>query len=229
MSYDYVKAKVLNIRGGPAPGNAVNSRSMARAGQSVPDNLDPEILLLARESFADDEQTEQRHELSTRRRVASSRRHLRLAMARIPEVERHVLDLHFRELSRGRIAEILGVSQPAVTYRLARAQARLAWVVGTGALFTARDARQALSARFDPQTTSLLALYWSTTSVVRAGRILGVKKATALYRLTRAIRRLPEMAAQDRRLRRFAEGFAALMLAGPILDETLDCRGRRKA
>ena len=139
--------------------------------------------------------------------------HLDAMIAKLPLVEQDIVHLVHAGKYQWEIAEILGVTQCAISHRLHRAAQRLRWIAGPGSLFTSEDMvrdEAILLHALEPQQVEYLRVFWETTSFARTGERLGHRhtKHTHLKVMT-AYRRL--MASTDPALTIYQDGFTQLL------------------
>ena len=118
---------------------------------------------------------------------------LRPLFDRLPPVEADFLELHFFErLRQTQIADIFGVSQPTVCYRLKRAIERLRYLVSSDeAPLDFERMSQDLRAFFaDPFDADIVVVFCQTTCQTGTAARLGVTQGKVRHRLLRSIRNL---------------------------------------
>lgn len=120
---------------------------------------------------------------------------LRPLFDRLPPVEADFLDLHFfQRLRQTQIAEIFGVSQPTVCYRLKRAVQRLKYLVSEGETIEDFEAMREHLLRFfsDPFDAEVMTVFCQTTCQTGTAARLGVTQGKVRHRLLRSLKALQE-------------------------------------
>lgn len=102
-------------------------------------------------------------------------------LARLPAQEADSLALYVSgepPRAQHEVGAILGVTQAATGYRIARGLQRLRWMVGVGAWFTESQLRRALGEVIpDPQNVEMLIAFWSCGNYAETGRRVGIPDA----------------------------------------------------
>ena len=109
-------------------------------------------------------------------------------LARIPEREADLIDLYFLHLKRqADIASIFGVTQAAVSYRLARGLERIKFLLSIPQV-TEEQLRADLAAVFENQIdVDILAGMWTTTCQSEVANRLGLTQGRVRHRFFRAV------------------------------------------
>jgi predicted DNA-binding protein (UPF0251 family) len=117
---------------------------------------------------------------------------VREILALLPPREADFVELYyFKKLRQTDIAEIFGVSQPTVCYRLARAVARIRFLLGLPDNIEVSSMEADLSSLLtDPLDVQILLLMWQTTCQSEVAKRLGVSQGLVRHRFLRAISRM---------------------------------------
>lgn len=128
---------------------------------------------------------------------------VRHILPQLPPREADFVELYyFKKLRQTDIAEIFGVSQPTVCYRLARAAARIRFLLDlpqVDAAVLEADLSGLLREILDVQ---IMLLMWETTCQSEVAKRLGVSQGLVRHRFLRAVKRL-ETAQHDNYVRLF--------------------------
>ena len=110
----------------------------------------------------------------------------------LPAREADFVELYyFKKLRQTDIAEIFGVSQPTVCYRLARAAARIRFLLGLPDDVNIDGMEADLSSLLpDPLDVQIMLLMWQTTCQSEVAKRLGVSQGLVRHRFLRAISRM---------------------------------------
>jgi predicted transcriptional regulator len=116
---------------------------------------------------------------------------VREILAQIPPREADFVDLYFfKKLRQTDIAEIFGVSQPTVSYRLTRATARIRFLLEIPTIGR-DDLEKTLSEILsDPLDISIMLFMWETTCQSEVAKRLGVSQGLVRHRFLRSLRRM---------------------------------------
>lgn len=121
-------------------------------------------------------------------------RHL---FGRLPPAEADALELRELGKTEQEIASIFGVSQQAISRRVARAQARLRFLAQwPGTDLDISQVRAALAPHFEAAEVSAVVCYLQTTSQSATARLGGETQPTARRRLSQVISDLERLAPQ---------------------------------
>jgi DNA-directed RNA polymerase specialized sigma subunit len=118
---------------------------------------------------------------------------IRGIMDELPPREADFIDLYFfRHLKQTDIAQIFGVSQPTVCYRLQRATARIQFIFQLPDI-NVRSLEDALGgALTDDLDVQIMSLMYQTTCQSEVAKRLGVSQGLVRHRFIRSIKRLRE-------------------------------------
>lgn len=109
----------------------------------------------------------------------------------LPPREADFVELYyFKKLRQTDIAEIFGVSQPTVCYRLARAAARIRFLLGLPEVVVDDMEADLSSLLTDPLDVQIMLLMWQTTCQSEVAKRLGVSQGLVRHRFLRAISRM---------------------------------------
>lgn len=195
--------------GGP-PGGEPYTVPLTAAHASVMADSAPDALelLIAREDGAPDDEP---GGLPPGRARAMLSRYLEL----IPALEADAIELYFlRGLPQPSVAEILGMTQQAVSYRILRGIQRVRWHHQYGGLFRAEEliaeAPRLRRHGVSPARVQMLATLWTTglfSEVARRHRVSADQARDACLGALKAMRRLVEQG--HGRYRRYVTGLDA--------------------
>ena len=116
---------------------------------------------------------------------------VRDALHHIPSREADFIDLYvFKKRKQTDIAAIFGVSQPTVSYRLKRAEARIRYLIELPSLEPGELERVLERVLEDPLDVKIMLLMFQTTCQSEAAKQLGVSQGLVRHRFIRAIGRL---------------------------------------
>lgn len=109
----------------------------------------------------------------------------------LPDREADFVELYyFRHINQTDIAEIFGVSQPTVCYRLQRATKRLQFLLELPDI-SKTQLTDAMTGIFDDDLdVQIMLLMWETTCQSEAAGRLGVSQGLVRHRFLRSVRRL---------------------------------------
>lgn len=141
----------------------------------------------------------------------------------LPPTEADFVDLYyFRHLKQTDIAEIFGVSQPTVCYRLQRAARRIQFLLSLPPVEDGEIEAVLTSFLEDPLDTRIMLLMYQTTCQSEVAKQLGVSQGFVRHRFIRSIARM-EKEIQRRRevVERGDDALDLLMEWGAL--EALDC------
>lgn len=139
---------------------------------------------------------------------------------RIPPMEADVVQLYFGlGKPESDIAEIFGVSQAGLAYRLKRALTRLRWLWSVPHFSAGDLLRDLPSYSFHEFDVALLVHMWETTSVSEVGRRLGATQSKTRYCFLRLTSRLLQLANSESAVAPYAAYFHAVRMRPGILWE----------
>lgn len=117
---------------------------------------------------------------------------------RIPEKEADIIQLYFlNEKRQADIAEIFGVTQAAISYRLARGIRRLKFLLDIISV-SEEDLRRDLPKVFeDPIDVDILVGMWSITCQSKVAKVLNLTQGRVRHRFFKAVTLLQEAAGDD--------------------------------
>ena len=116
---------------------------------------------------------------------------VRDALGFIPTREADFIDLYvFKKRKQTDIAAIFGVSQPTVSYRLKRAEARIRYLIDLPTLEDGELERVLERVLEDPLDIKIMLLMFETTCQSEAAKQLGVSQGLVRHRFLRAIGKL---------------------------------------
>lgn len=111
------------------------------------------------------------------------------ALDRIPTREADFIDLYvFKKRKQTDIATIFGVSQPTVSYRLKRAEARIKYLIELPNLADGELERVLNDLLEDPLDIQIMLLMYDTTCQSEVAKLLGVSQGLVRHRFLRSIR-----------------------------------------
>jgi hypothetical protein len=181
------------------PGEGYSTAYGLKINDFADPSPNPEDVLLAKEE-GEDEETGYR----SRRRLTRAQIHETLS--RLPARERDALVGYYQGgQPQTLIAERMGISQPEVHRRIARAIQRARWLHGPATWFTSEDIERDLSGKLPDDQVKALAIYWRETSYSAVHKELGIGYARVWQTVKKAI------ASLDGKYRR---GFDALSTTG---------------
>ena len=126
------------------------------------------------------------------------------AMDSLPPREADFVELYyFRRLRQSDIAAIFSVSQPTVCYRLARAAARIRFLLHLPEIDREKMQKELTGFLSDPLDVRILLLMWETTCQSEAAKRLGVSQGLVRHRFLRAVAQMRA----NRRFRRYVKLF----------------------
>lgn len=116
---------------------------------------------------------------------------VRQILPQLPPREADFVELYyFKKLRQTDIAEIFGVSQPTVCYRLARAAARIRFLLGLPEVKVENMEAELSGLLTDPLDVQIMLLMWETTCQSEVAKRLGVSQGLVRHRFLRAISRM---------------------------------------
>jgi len=116
---------------------------------------------------------------------------VRALLDQLPPREADFVDLYyFRHLNQTDIANIFGVSQPTVCYRLKRATDRIQFLLRLPDI-TKPELEEAMTGFLpDPLDAKIMVLMWETTCQSEVAKRLGVTQGLVRHRFIRAVKRM---------------------------------------
>jgi len=116
---------------------------------------------------------------------------VRALLDQLPPREADFVDLYyFRHLNQTDIANIFGVSQPTVCYRLKRAPDRIQFLLRLPDI-TKPELEEAMTGFLpDPLDAKIMVLMWETTCQSEVAKRLGVTQGLVRHRFIRAVKRM---------------------------------------
>jgi len=118
---------------------------------------------------------------------------VRQVLAQIPPREADFVDLYyFKKLRQTDIAEIFGVSQPTVCYRLSRAADRIRFLMHLPPMEKEEIAADLAGFLSDPLDVRIMVLMWETTCQSEVAKQLGVSQGLVRHRFLRSINRMQD-------------------------------------
>lgn len=116
---------------------------------------------------------------------------VRLMLDALPPIEADFVDLYFfRHIKQTDIAEIFGVSQPTVCYRLQRAIQRIRYLLGVPHVDLATLRRDLESFLSDPMDVDIMIYMYQYSCQSEAAKRLGVTQGLVRHRFIRSIDRM---------------------------------------
>jgi len=159
--------------------------------------------------------------------LGMQREELRRLLGLIPAIEADVIELRLRGVAQREIGAVLGITQAAVSHRIAQAMRRLKWLHESEYLtFSAKEIREALTPLTEVHTTvrwakeatilspidvEILVAYHETANQLHVCARLGIKQPRMRERLIRAV---DQLRLQGTKYERYYRLFAS-MLAHP--------------
>lgn len=118
-------------------------------------------------------------------------------LARIPVRERDLINLYYIQRKRqADMAEIFGVTQAAISYRLDRALQRIKFLLSIPQM-TESDLRTDLPLIFKEIDVNILVGMWDTTCQSEVAERLGLTQGRVRHRFFKAVKTLEKAAEQD--------------------------------
>lgn len=115
----------------------------------------------------------------------------------LPPREADFIDLYFfRHLNQTDIAQIFGVSQPTVCYRLKRATDRIQFLLQLPEI-TEEDLEDALTGIIPPKDVQIMVLMWQTTCQSEVAKRLGKTQGLVRHRFIRSVDRMRQHDGMD--------------------------------
>lgn len=109
----------------------------------------------------------------------------------LPPREADFIELYyFKKLRQTDIAEIFGVSQPTVCYRLTRAASRIRFLLDLPVVNVDKMVSDLSGFLSDPLDVRILLLMWETTCQSEVAKRLGVSQGLVRHRFLRAVNRM---------------------------------------
>ena len=114
-------------------------------------------------------------------------------LALIPPREADFVDLYyFKKLRQTDIAEIFGVSQPTVCYRLSRAADRIRFLMYLPPMEKEEITADLAGFLSDPLDVRIMILMWETTCQSEVAKQLGVSQGLVRHRFLRSVSRMKD-------------------------------------
>jgi DNA-directed RNA polymerase specialized sigma24 family protein len=133
---------------------------------------------------------------------------------RIPEREADLIYLYYIQKKRqADIAEIFGVTQAAISYRLDRGLKRIKFLLRIPSV-TEEDLRRDLPEIFKPIDVDILIGMWQTTCQSQVAENLGLTQGRVRHRFFKAVKTLEEMSKKDEKFNDYAKIFSAISSKG---------------
>lgn len=112
-------------------------------------------------------------------------------MGQLPPREADFVDLYyFRKLKQTDIAQIFGVSQPTVCYRLARAADRLRFLINLPKVDRNQLAKDMAGFLSDSLDVQIMVLMWETTCQSEVAKRLNVSQGLVRHRFLRSLMKM---------------------------------------
>jgi len=125
-------------------------------------------------------------------------------LALIPPREADFVDLYyFKKLRQTDIAEIFGVSQPTVCYRLTRAADRIRFLMYLPPIEKEQMTEDLVGFLSDPLDVRIMILMWETTCQSEVAKKLGVSQGLVRHRFLRSVTRMQD----NERFKKYVELF----------------------
>ncbi len=129
---------------------------------------------------------------------------VRDALASIPSREADFIDLYiFKKRKQTDIAAIFGVSQPTVSYRLKRAEARIRYLIELPVIADGELDRMLEQVLDDPLDIRIMVLMHETTCQSEVAKQLGVSQGLVRHRFIRAIGKLEKVEGYEKYVQLF--------------------------
>jgi len=117
--------------------------------------------------------------------------HVRAVMDQLPPREADFVDLYyFKKLKQTDIAQIFGVSQPTVCYRLARAADRIRFILNLPRVNREEMSNDLASYFTDALDVQIMVLMWETTCQSEVAKQLGVTQGLVRHRFMRTLAKM---------------------------------------
>lgn len=124
---------------------------------------------------------------------------VREVMDKLPPREADFVELYyFKKLKQTDIAEIFGVSQPTVCYRLQRAVARIQFLLAVPDASTDELDAVMRNILTDPLDVRIMVLMYETTCQSEVAKQLGVSQGLVRHRFIRSITRLEKISDMEK-------------------------------
>jgi predicted transcriptional regulator len=151
---------------------------------------------------------------------------LRSLLDRIPARDAYIFSLAYeRGMTQTQIAELLGVSQPAVHYRLQYARWRLAFLVHwPGAELTAADIQRALESYFDGRTIRMLCSFFRSSCHSVTAAEFDLSPGCAETRIATALEIMADLVPKHPELEPYLRAFRELIANRGVLHEAANAR-----
>lgn len=109
----------------------------------------------------------------------------------LPDREADFVDLYyFKRLRQTDIAQIFGVSQPTVCYRLMRAADRIKFLLNLPDISRKKMEKDLTGFLSDPLDVQIMLLMWKTTCQSEVAKQLGVSQGLVRHRFLRSLKRM---------------------------------------
>jgi DNA-directed RNA polymerase specialized sigma subunit len=116
---------------------------------------------------------------------------IRPLLDKLPEREADFIELYyFRRINQTTIAQIFGVSQPTVCYRLKRATSRVKFLLDLPDITQAQVEEKVTQFLSDPLDAQIMSLMFATTCQSEVAKRLGETQGKVRHRFIRAIQRM---------------------------------------
>jgi predicted XRE-type DNA-binding protein len=138
---------------------------------------------------------------------------------RIPQREADLIYLYYIQKKRqADIAEIFGVTQAAISYRLDRGLQRIKFLLSIPEA-SEDDLREDLAEAFEPIDVNILVGMWQTTCQSEVANRLGLTQGRVRHRFFKSVETLKKKAEEDARFEPYHRIFAAICEGFNILRE----------
>ncbi len=129
---------------------------------------------------------------------------------RIPQREADLIYLYYIQRKRqADIAEIFGVTQAAISYRLDRGLKRIKFLLSIPQA-TEDELREDLAEAFEPIDVNILVGMWQTTCQSEVANRLGLTQGRVRHRFFKSVETLKKKAEEDARFEPYARIFSAI-------------------
>jgi len=130
---------------------------------------------------------------------------------RIPEREADLIDLYYIQKKRqADIAEIFGVTQAAISYRLDRGLQRIRFLLSIPQVSEEEMRRDLPDVPFKPIDVNILVGMWQTTCQSEVASRLGLTQGRVRHRFFGAVTTLEKRAGEDSRFSRYSKVFSSI-------------------
>lgn len=143
---------------------------------------------------------------------------LRKLLPRIPERERDLIDLHYcLHKKQADLATMFGITQAAVSYRIARGIHRIKFLTNSPQL-TEEELRRDLpfalkcpvTGVLDPNDVNIMVEMWRTSCQSDVSKKLGLSQGIVRHHFFRSVERLVALTTEDERFKPYADYFSGL-------------------